>query len=80
MIITILGALLALVSLVRALFSLSSLAWAKEFNRVILGLLMIGFSVMPEWGLLAVVLDATLIMLCFFTLRMTVQAEGEGNE
>lgn len=77
MITAIVGFSLLLFSFFRAVSSNDALIWIREFNRILLALLLIGFSFSPEWGFIAIVLDAAFMMVCFFAMRITVQAQGE---
>lgn len=80
MIISGLALVVIFVSLFRMFSALNVLNWTREFNRTLLGLLVVGFSVMPEWGPLAVILDVVLILVCMFVLRTVVLAQGEGHD
>lgn len=74
------GALLFLVSTFRLFSSNSGLTWVREFNRILLGLLVMGVCLVPAWGVMAVIFDSLMILVCLFILRACIQAQGEKNE
>ncbi len=80
MISLVLGVVIVFLSLFRAVISKSGLVWAREFQRLYLGLLVMGMMILPHWEIYSVILDATGILVGLHLLRADVQAQGEANE